>query len=277
MSERMADMKLGFSKAVDKTKVASSAAADATARATKSTKLKADCALLERKIKGIKNDVGTDLYEAMAADDQARVQSLFTTARNKISSIESEVRGTARACSAPTRALLPSSTTARLIEVDDGDFDGAPAVQIFAKKSEIEMLKTSEKERRASQGGGDSGFGAASSFGARGGRTRLVDEPSSTAPPSHPPAAVGPPSSPPPALGAAQQQAPPAAAPPTPTPPAGVGLAAGRPRAADGTLLPPGWKCTQSAEGKPYYYHEASGEVSWSVPKADAADLVDIA
>ena len=263
MSERMADMKLGFSKAVDKTKVASSAAADATARATKSTKLKADCALLERKIKGIKNDVGTDLYEAMAADDQARVQSLFTTARNKISSIESEVRGTARACSAPTRALLPSSTT--------------PAVQIFAKKSEIEMLKTSEKERRASQGGGDSGFGAASSFGARGGRTRLVDEPSSTAPPSHPPAAVGPPSSPPPALGAAQQQAPPAAAPPTPTPPAGVGLAAGRPRAADGTLLPPGWKCTQSAEGKPYYYHEASGEVSWSVPKADAADLVDIA
>jgi len=32
--------------------------------------------------------------------------------------------------------------------------------------------------------------------------------------------------------------------------------------------LPPGWKRTQTAEGREYYYHEATGETSWTVPAA---------
>jgi hypothetical protein len=30
--------------------------------------------------------------------------------------------------------------------------------------------------------------------------------------------------------------------------------------------LPPGWRVTKTAEGKEYYYHESTGETSWTVP-----------
>merc|ERR1712238_357461 len=37
--------------------------------------------------------------------------------------------------------------------------------------------------------------------------------------------------------------------------------------------LPAGWKATKDPKsGKPYYYHRASGEVSWKRPKAAPAD-----
>jgi len=32
--------------------------------------------------------------------------------------------------------------------------------------------------------------------------------------------------------------------------------------------LPPGWKRTVTAEGREYYYHEATGETSWTMPAA---------
>ena len=44
-------------------------------------------------------------------------------------------------------------------------------------------------------------------------------------------------------------------APPEPPPPA-----------PEATGLPEGWKSTKTAEGKEYYYHEKTGETSWSLP-----------
>ena len=34
------------------------------------------------------------------------------------------------------------------------------------------------------------------------------------------------------------------------------------------TGLPPGWRRTETAEGREYFYHEATGETSWTVPTA---------
>jgi hypothetical protein len=48
-----------------------------------------------------------------------------------------------------------------------------------------------------------------------------------------------------------------------PMPPPADPAAGGAPPA-----LPEGWRLTKTAEGREYYYHEGTGETSWTVPEA---------
>lgn len=145
-----------------KTKAAASAAADATARTAKATKLKGDIMMAQNKIAGIKKELGVPIYDALLANNEIEVQRLFNEAKEKIDALEAGVA---------------------------------------EKKATVETLKT---PRAASDDAAAPG---------------------------------APPTAPPPPPGAEQP-------------------------------LPEGWRKTTTAEGREYYYHEGTGETSWTVPTA---------
>ena len=88
------------------------AGADATERAAKSAKLKADILMLENKLKTVKMEFGKDVYPAMAAGDRNTTETLFMTTKAPIPSTghhESQrtPRGAASAQGRPHNCALP--------------------------------------------------------------------------------------------------------------------------------------------------------------------------
>ena len=72
------------------------AAADASARAAKRTKLNGEVLLLQSKIKDSKKSFGLLVYDEMVAANRPEVERLFMEARTKIESMEAEVAGKQR-------------------------------------------------------------------------------------------------------------------------------------------------------------------------------------
>lgn len=64
--------------------------ADATERLAKSTKLKAELLLLERRIADTKRNFGPDIYDAMAKADKLEVERLFNQCATLVRKLEAE-------------------------------------------------------------------------------------------------------------------------------------------------------------------------------------------
>ena len=68
-------------------------AGQATGRAAKRTKIKADIALLERKVRLAKEEFGTKVWKAMDAADQAGVDAIFGDYKLKIDGLNAQIAG----------------------------------------------------------------------------------------------------------------------------------------------------------------------------------------
>ena len=67
------------------------AAGDATARATKRTKLNADIMMLQNKVKDTKKNFGLTVYDEMVAANRPEVERMFMETRTKIEALEADI------------------------------------------------------------------------------------------------------------------------------------------------------------------------------------------
>ena len=67
------------------------AAGDATARATKRTKLNADILMLTSKVKDAKKAFGLAVYDEMVAANRPEVEKLFMDTRSRIEAMEADI------------------------------------------------------------------------------------------------------------------------------------------------------------------------------------------
>ena len=66
-------------------------ASQATGRGAKRTKLKADIALLERKVRNAKEAFGVKVWSAMDAADAAGTDAIFAEYKNKVDALASQI------------------------------------------------------------------------------------------------------------------------------------------------------------------------------------------